>query len=161
MALGLVWGARELFRTMDDTVDSSKPPEATSSTAVGAAAAGSDDATGEGEEAAETSSTTTPVLHLPNEVIVRVGNGAERKGVATVGTDMITQAGYATLGPKNAPATNQSIVYFLDGYQADAVEVARLLGVPAAQIAAMPADPGISVAEAHLVVILGSDTTIG
>ncbi len=157
MALGLVWGARALFRTLDGTVDSSKPQTTTSTTATSSTtvAAGA-----EGDSAVSTT-TTIPAPHLPNTVIVRVGNGAGRKGIATVGTDLVAQAGYATIGPKNAPATKQSVVYFVEGYQADAIEVARLLSIPATQIAAMPDDPGVPAAEAHLVVILGSDTTLG
>ncbi len=157
MALGLVWGANALFGAMSGTVDSSKNPTTTSTTLAPA----EDDGTSTTGGDAELTTTTVAVLHLPDQVIVRVGNGAGRKGIATVGTDLVAGAGYAVLGPKNAPAASQSIIYYLDGYQADAVEVARLLNIPATQTAPMPADPGIPVAEAHLVAIIGADTTIG
>ena len=158
MALALVWGASALFGTISGTVDSSKNPDETTTTVPAAGEAGGSTTTAAAD--AETT-TTAAVLHLPDQVIVRVGNGAGRKGIATVGTDLVSGAGYAILGPKNAPAASQSIVYYLDGYQADAVEVARLLNIPATQTAPMPADPGIPVAEAHLIAIIGADTTIG
>ncbi|MDA3040046.1 MAG: LytR C-terminal domain-containing protein [Actinomycetota bacterium] len=157
MALALVWGASALFRTLGGTVDSSRNPDE-STTSVAEAG---DPGTGTTAVGTETTPTTVAVPHLPDQVIVRVGNGASRNGIATVGTNLVSGAGYAILGPKNAPATSQSIVYYLEGYQADAVEVARLLSIPATQIAPMPTDPVIQVAEAHLLAIIGADTTIG
>lgn len=160
MALGLVFGARALFRTVNGgLVDSSKtedtadaPPSDGSVTTI------SDDDTTTSEE--ETT-TTAAEPHLPNEVLVRVGNGARRGGVAGAGTSIVEQAGYPTLSPKNAPSTEASIIYYVEGYLADALQVARLLNVAENQVAPMPADPGIPQGEALLVVILGADSGIG
>ena len=77
------------------------------------------------------------------------------------GTALLDDAGYVTLSAKNAPPTPNSIVYYLETYEADAAQVARLLGVPETAIAPMPADPGIPVDDAHVIAILGRDTTVG
>lgn len=162
MALGLVFGARALFRTVNGgLVDAEK----TETEAV----AGDEGDGGEGTDGAEDTTTTTEEettttsaqVHLPSEVLVRVGNGARRSGVAGAGTAIVEQAGYPTLGPKNAPSTEASIVYYVDGYVADAVQIARLLNVAETQVAPMPADPGIPQGEAEVVAILGADTTVG
>ena len=163
MALGLVFGARTLFRTVNGgLVDAEKDPE----TEIAAEGDGEgDDSTGSAGDTTTTTeeetTTTTAQVHLPNEVLVRVGNGARRGGVAGAGTAIVEQAGYPTLGPKNAPSTEASIVYYVEGYVADAVQIARLLNVAEIQVAPMPADPGIPRGEAQLVVILGADTTVG
>mgnify|MGYP002630977749 CR=1 FL=1 len=168
MALGLVFGARALFRTVNGgLVDSSKTEEVAAvgdgtDTSDGAAETGDAADPGSTSTTAEpTTSTTVAELHLPSEVLVRVGNGARRGGVAGAGTSIVEQAGFPTLAPKNAPSTEASIVYYVEGYQADALALARLLNIAEAQIAPMPADPGIPQDEALLVVILGADTTVG
>lgn len=161
MALGLVFGARALFRTVNGgLVDSSKTEDtAEAADSGGSVTSISDESTTTVEE--ETTTTTIPEAHLPNEVLVRVGNGARRGGVAGAGTSIVEQAGYPTLAPKNAPSTEASIIYYVEGYLADALQVARLLNVAESQVAPMPADPGIPQGEALLVVILGADTAIG
>lgn len=160
MALALVWGARELFRAIDGTVTSDTGEEVV---ADGAGEADTDSTPSssvpDGAEE-ETTTTTAPVAHVPSDVIVRVGNGARIKGVAGSGTSMVEQAGYRTIAAKNAPATESSTVYYVEGYEADALGVARVLGIAATQTAPMPADPGVPQGEAHLVVILGADTTV-
>jgi hypothetical protein len=167
MALGLVWGARALYTTVSGgVVDASRSEETTTSVAEATEGETSEDTSpedGAEEEASveETTTTAAPVLHLPGEVSVRVGNGAGRKGIAGIGTQLVAQAGYVTLDPKNAPATRQSVVYYAEGYQADAVEVARLLAIPAIQVVPLPADPPIPAGQANLLVILGSETTLG
>ncbi len=160
MALGLVFGARALFRTVNGgLVDTSKTEEvADTSDSGGSVTTIEDESTTTLEE--ETT-TTEPEVHLPSEVLVRVGNGARRGGVAGAGTSIVEQAGYPTLSPKNAPSTEASIIYYVEGYVADALQVARLLNVAETQVAPMPADPGIPQGEALLVVILGADTAIG
>lgn len=172
MALGLAWGARALYNTVSGgVVDATKSEETATTVAETTGGEPSADTSPEGvpEEGTpaeetpveETPTTAAPVVHLPGEVSVRVGNGAGRKGIAGIGTEVVTRAGYVALDPKNAPATEQSIVYYAEGYQADAVEVARLLAIPAIQVVPLPADPPIPADQANLLVILGSETTLG
>lgn len=161
MALGLVFGARALFQTVNGgLVDTSKTEDTADADASGGSVTTtSDESTSTSEE--EVTTTTEAEPHLPNEVLVRVGNGARRGGVAGAGTSIVEQAGYPTLSPKNAPSAEASIIYYVEGYLADALQVARLLNVAESQVAPMPADPGIPQGEALLVVILGADSGIG
>ncbi len=151
MALALLFGARALFRTVNDGIVTAETT--TSAVAV---------TTSEAQSTTTTeATTTTATLHIPGEVTTRVGNGAQRSGIAGAGTNLLDQAGYITLGPKNAPPSPSSIIYYVETYEADAAQVARLLGVPETAIAPMPADPGIPQGEAQIVAILGRDTTVG
>ena len=109
-----------------------------------------------------TTTTTVAVAHPANEVIVRVGNGAGRQGIAGAGTEVARQAGYKTLSAKNADSViERSTVYYVEGYAPDAEALAALMDVAPANILPMPENPGIPPLEAHLVVILGQDTSLG
>lgn len=155
MALALVFGARSLFRTVTggSIVDSTKTEQTVPDTVPEAT---------ETTEPVEETTTTLAQVHPNGEVKVRVGNAASRGGIAGAGTRVLDQAGYDTLGAKNADnPSDTSIVYYIEGYQADAAQAARLLGVPEVNIAPMPADAGVPIDDAMLVVILGADTTVG
>ena len=154
MALALVLGARSLFNTVNggELTDSSKTEQTTPTTEP------SDSST----TAAETTTTEASLPHPNEEVKVRVGNAASRGGIAGAGTRILDQAGYDTLGAKNADnPSDTSIVYYIEGYKADAEQVARLLGVPEVNVAPMPESPGVPVEDAMLIAILGADTTVG
>lgn len=164
MALALLLGVQALFGALNGVVSSEKEPEE-----VVAGADGETDGSAEADTEADTTTPTTEpepeppttILHLPAEVTARVGNAAQRGGIAGAGTSLLDQAGYVTLSPKNAPATDTSIIYYVEEYSADAAQVARLLGVPETSISPMPADPGIPIEGAQVIAILGSDTTVG
>lgn len=158
MAPGLVFGARSLFSTVNGgIVSAERPPEAETDDGAGTDAGGETTVTTVAEE---TTTTTTVVVRAPAEVTVRVGNAAGRNGVAGAGTDILNQAGYPSLTPKNASPAAASVVYYVEGYEGDAAAVARLLNLNETAIAPMPGDPGIPIDSAHLVIILGSDTTV-
>ncbi len=170
MALGLVFGARSLFNTVNGgLVEKTEDPAKIEAQAAEDAAAEAE-ANGEGA-GTETTVVTEPeptetteavaVVRPPGEVTIIVGNGARKSGVAGAGTDLLTQAGYKALSPKNAPTVANSVVYYLEGYEADAAQVARLALMGETAIAPMPADPGIEIGDAQLVVILGQDTAVG
>ena len=107
------------------------------------------------------STTTAAVAHAPNEVKTRVGNGAERGGVAGAGTNILASAGYVTLAPKNADTIDVSTVYFTEGFYEDAKLVAQLLNVPVTNVFPMPSNPGMPVGDATVVAVLGRDTAVG
>lgn len=160
MALALVFGARALFNTVNGGLTDST----TADDAVETDTSGTVTTLAGGDTTSTTEEETTTTLAQPrpaSEVLVRVGNGARRSGIAAAGTSIVQQAGYPTLGGKNAPSTEASVVYYVDGYEADALQVARLLGIAESQIAPMPADPGIPQGEALLIAILGADTNVG
>ncbi|MEZ5229685.1 MAG: LytR C-terminal domain-containing protein [Acidimicrobiales bacterium] len=171
MALGLVFGARSLFNTINGgLVDKTEDPakiaaEQAEQAAADAAADGTDstdaDTTDTTEAEPVETTSTTQAVRPPGEVTIRVGNGARKGGVAGAGTDLLTQAGYIALSPKNAPTVANSVVYYIEGYEADAAQVARLTLMGETAIAPMPADPGVPIDGAQLVVILGQDTAVG
>ena len=131
--------------TKDEDATTDPPPAGATSSAV------VENEADEVEEAA----TTLPETRPPAEVIVRVANGARRKGVAGAGTEAVVAAGYQTLPPKNGPTTETSIVYYANGYAAEAATVAELLGLELTAIEAMPSDPGVPIEGAHLIALLG------
>ena len=155
MAFGLVVATRALFGALDEEpiVTAEKPPETTTTTTEAPQVT-------VGEEVAEETSSTMPP-RAPNEVTVRVGNGAGKSGVAGRATTILANASYITLGAKNSSVRlGSTTVYFAEGYSADAEVIATLLGAPITNIAPMPPDPGVAIESANIVVILGSDTQV-
>jgi hypothetical protein len=114
-----------------------------------------------------TTSTTLAAPHQPAEVKVFVLNGSGLVGVAQQATDILNGRGYTTIAPKNAPANvPATAVYYVEGYQADALQVAAALGAESTQVQPMPA-PGTNPAipadtqGANVVAVLGPDFQAG
>lgn len=160
MALGLVWGARALFSSAGNTIDAESSEDGGADGDGTADGETDGDADDQSTTTSADSTTTIPAVHLPSEVIVRVGNGARKSGIAGAGTELVQSAGYDTLEPDNAPSTETSVVYHVEGYEADAVQIARILNIAATAVQPMPEDPGIPPGDAHVVVILGADSTV-
>jgi LytR cell envelope-related transcriptional attenuator len=119
---------------------------------------------GEGDGTSETGATTpegTPVTRAPAEVTVWILNGGGPTGTATNGTQVVANAGYATVGAANSPEdVPQSTIYYVEGYQADAAAVAALLGFPVDRVVALPNPPPVPNADlqgATVVAVLGPD----
>jgi hypothetical protein len=175
LALLLIVGARELFRTVDEGLVVSSPSggEATATTVAGEGTAeggepggGEPAAPAEGEaapddpdEAAATTTTVAPP-RPPGEVAVRVANGAQRVGVAAAGGGRLESLGYQVVGLANAAARPTSVVWFVEGFEPEARAVAEALGVPAGEVGPVPADPGVDVTGASVLVVLGADTSV-
>lgn len=168
LALLLILGARALFDTVDDgVIDASRPPEA-STTAVPTTAAPGGEGAGAGAEGGEpaegdatTTTATTAPPRDPAEVTVRVGNGAQRSGIAAAGGARLTSLGYNVVDLSNAPPLPSSVVYHAEGYGAEAEAVARALGVALTAVGPVPANPPLDASGVAVVVVLGSDTTVG
>jgi hypothetical protein len=108
----------------------------------------------------ETTPEGTPVTRAPAEVTVWVLNGGGPTGTATNGTQVVANAGYATVGAANAEPVPQSTIYYVEGYQADAAAVAALLGFPVDRVVALPDPPPVPNADlqgASVVAVLGPD----
>ncbi|HUQ39414.1 MAG TPA: LytR C-terminal domain-containing protein [Acidimicrobiales bacterium] len=102
--------------------------------------------------------TTTLPLRAPEQVKVLAANATRIKGAASKVTDTLRTANYNVLAPTDAPSADQSIVYFALGYERDAVEIARLLGLPPAAVAPMPEPPPVSdLRAANALVVVGPD----
>jgi hypothetical protein len=109
-----------------------------------------------------TTTTATPVSHPAAEVKVLVLNGSGKAGVAKAGADALKPAGYTTLDPTNAKSTvATSVVYATAGFEADAIAVAGLLGLPPTIVKPLSAPPPAEIgdpADAAVVVVLGPDS---
>ncbi len=113
----------------------------------------------------DTTTTTTPETdgegRPPAEVKVLVLNGSGKVGVAASNSEAIGQKGYTMLPPGNAAANSSSTaVYYAEGYQAEAEDVAAALGKTADIVVAKPTTslgPGSDTA--NVVVVLGADVS--
>ena len=154
LGFGILTAADSLAATVDDgLIESTKPEDLPTDTALAPAGA-----TSSTEVPESTTTSTLPETRPPAEVTVRVANGARRQGVAGAGTEAVIAAGYQTLSPKNGPTMEESVVYYANGYAADAATVAELLGLEPTAIEAMPGDPGVPIDGAHLIALLGIDS---
>ena len=116
--------------------------------------------------------TTTEALfptptHAPNEVKVLVANGSGVSGAAGKVTDMLSPLGWAMESPSNAAKTGTTRVYYRTAYLADARkivdhfgEIPSLLEKMPTGGPAVPAKAEDRVANADIVVVLGSDQRI-
>lgn len=147
LGFGVIWALGNLSETVDEGLVSTEKE----------AALGSEADTVTTTSTPETAVTTTTIVAArpPDQVLVRVANGARRAGVAGAGTETLQAAGYPTLSPKNGPTVDTSVVYYRSGYAADAAKIAEALGLQPTQIEPMPADPGVDIADAHVLALLG------
>lgn len=105
--------------------------------------------------------------HAPNEVKVLVANGSGVSGAAGKVTDMLSPLGWAMESPSNADKTGTTRVYYRTAYLADARkivdhfgEIPSLLEKMPTGGPAVPAKAEDRVANADIVVVLGSDQRI-
>jgi hypothetical protein len=105
--------------------------------------------------------------HDPNEVKVLVANGSGVSGAAGKVTDMLSPLGWTMESPANADKTGTTRVYYRTEYQADARKIVEHFGEIPSLLEKMPtgglgvpAKAEDRVANAHIVVILGSDQRI-
>lgn len=113
----------------------------------------------------EKPTTTTPTTLGPSrpasQVKVQVANGTGGKIAKAAGLKgaKLKAKGYDTLSPANATARPTSAVYFAPGYQADAVAVGAVLGIPPTSVLPVPTPaPVPNAAQANVIVMLGQDT---
>ncbi len=103
----------------------------------------------------------------PAEVNVLVANGTGEGGVAGSVSDKLKRRGYLA-NAANAPSTANAVIFYREGYAADAREVATILGAVATVIQPAPANIAVNqnaiddgrLAEANVVVIIGADGLI-
>ncbi|HEX3623565.1 MAG TPA: LytR C-terminal domain-containing protein [Acidimicrobiales bacterium] len=109
--------------------------------------------------------TTTVKARAKADVKVVVANGAGVKNLATTITATLKTAGYATGIPTDAtvPTVDKTTVQFVDGYDAEAREVALTLGLPVTTATKLNAPPvaAADIADAKVVVVAGVDFPTG
>ena len=119
-----------------------------------------DDGDGDGTTDESTTSTTvTPTTHVQAQVRVIVLNGGGPSGAAGTSSTALAAAGFTTLDAGNTePPVAATAVYFVPGFDADAVAIAANLGITAVP-QPMPAAPpaGAPPGEVDVVVVLGPD----
>lgn len=100
----------------------------------------------------------SPLLRPTNEVIIRVGNGSDgRDGLAGRATRRLSNIGYGTLDAtnKDGEPIQESFVYYVDGFKADAIQVAVVLNIAEGQVRPLLDNPGVSTEGADVIVVLG------
>ena len=113
-----------------------------------------------GDVTTTSSSTPSDGLRDPGEVKVLVLNGSGLPGVARTTSDTIGEKGYVMQPPGNSAASaTTTVVYYADGFQAEAEAVALLIGKASSAVESMPStSPGPGADNANVVVVLGKDT---
>ncbi len=153
LAFGFLWSAQRLYSTVrNDTVSTVVPDPVVSTESTTSS-------TTEGD--AGTTSTTLPELRPNSEITIRVVNGAGIGGVAGYQTSLLQGEGYTMETAGNVgQISGAGQVYYLPGYEAEALQVAQFLQLTETSVAAMPdpvpADPGT----AQILVIAGPDTAL-
>lgn len=105
---------------------------------------------------------TTARVRAKAEIKVLVANGAGVRGLGAATTNALKNAGYTTLTPTDANTqVEKTAIQFADGYEAEARELAGLIGQPATVVArlAAPPVPAAEIDGANVIVILGVDVT--
>lgn len=132
-------------------------------------AAGADDGSLAVDDDTTDAAPVTPTARPVGEVKVMVANGAGESGLAGSQSGILTTAGYVAVAVNAAVATEISTVWYLDGYDVDAIGVAEALGGSEIHLRLAGADPVALVSEgeamgnedAHVWVVLGSDRALG
>ena len=97
-----------------------------------------------------TATTTTVALRDPSEIRVRVLNGAGIAGLASEVSSQLQALGYEVLEPGNYPILSQSRVWYAQGFEGEALQLAAEF--PDARVE--PADADLDV-DGEIVVVLG------
>jgi len=131
-----------------------------------------DDGDGAAAETTTTTEATTttepepdePKLRDPSQVAALVLNAAEGKpGIAGRGTDVLKPLGYLTLKPDNATVDGPTAFLFVEGYAAEAAEIAKAYGLdPTTYVKPLdPAAPPVDDTQgAKVIVVIGNDGAI-
>lgn len=154
IALAVLIGVVLVFRGLAD------PPEAMNSTSD-ASVVTTTTVDRDAPPPTDAAQTTLAPAPLPADVVVLVANGSGVSGLAGRTTDELTALGYQTLPPGNvdAGATTTS-VFYVDGGEAAAAEVATALGLPATTVKPLPTPAPIpDIGTAVVLVVLGADFT--
>lgn len=140
-------------------VSSGAPSTTVDTSGLGEEGDGTTTTAGEGEVTSTT--TAGDAGREPGEVTVLVLNGSGIGGAAAANSTAIGEKGYQMGQPSDANANiDATAVYYAEGFQAEATQVATVLGKEASVVAPMPDPvPGPGADAANVVVVLGADTS--
>jgi hypothetical protein len=119
------------------------------------------DASDEGTDDGSTTTSTVP-LRAPVDVPTIVLNDSGIAGAAGQYSEVLTAAAYTLTNPAGANADAEgdaatTLIYFAPGFEAEAAAVGLLIGAPNVVPAALPTIPPGPIANASVVVVLGTD----
>ncbi|MGH9188016.1 MAG: LytR C-terminal domain-containing protein [Acidimicrobiales bacterium] len=157
IAFAVVLGVGLLANSFDDEPRSTASPDDGGQT-DGTGSGNGDD----GNDTTETSEPETASTHPTAEVTAFAlnGSGGTLQGVAGQTTDRLVALGYNTVPGDNTDPVTASVIYYLAGYEGDALEVASALGIAETAVLAMPTPPpvpGGDLKGAQIVVVIGPD----
>jgi len=111
------------------------------------------------DDGSPATSVLTPTTRPAAEVSVLVANGSGVAGAAGRVTEQLQQFGFVMIEAANAPKTSVTVVYYVEGFQAEGESIAGKLGVDATSVQPMPepVPPIDGVGEAKVLVQLGPD----
>lgn len=122
-----------------------------------------------GETAAESanggrSTTTTSTIPVavttpPGNLKLVVANGSGARGRAAATAEKLNALGYSNTAPVDGTATPNTVVYFAEGLEADAIALLRQINFPEDRAQVMPAQQPLvtPVPDASLILLVGSD----
>lgn len=164
LVAAVVVGFLLLLSTGGSGADSDASPDPEPSVDVDLGDPESDDETdGTTPDTTDDTTTTEPesTALQPGEISVVVLNGGGIAGAAGSTTQTLADAGYQMGAAGNAadsPGVETTVVYFAEGFEAEATAVASVIGRPADVVDAMPeTSPGPGADEVNVVVVLGQD----
>lgn len=99
----------------------------------------------------------SPNLRERGDVTVQVLNGNGRTGAAGSVSTRLDEDGYDVIEPGNASVINRTIIYYDEGYEADAEELRRRQFDYVKQARVRPREPGTGDQAASIVVVIGKD----
>jgi len=105
------------------------------------------------------STTTALAARAPGDVKVLVANGTGSKGFGTRTATALKTLGYNTLAPVDTTRSLDSTsVQYADGFEAEALAVARAVQLPAGAVQRLNSPPVADVRNANVLVLLGIDS---
>lgn len=127
------------------------------------------EADAEAESVPEETIDATDENRPASEVNVLVANGVGTAGIAGSTSDVLIADGYIGV-PADAPDTVQSVILYKEGFDADALAIAAVLGAPPDVVQPVAADGSLPIDQdaiadgrgetANVIVILGSDGVV-
>ena len=115
------------------------------------------------DSSSTTAPTTTAAPRQPAEIKVLVANGTNVDGAAGAQTDALEALGYVTADPTTTPdKVTATVVYFQNGYQAEAEQLAEQLGLEASAAQSLPTPaPVPDLQLSQILVVVGPDLASG
>jgi hypothetical protein len=109
----------------------------------------------------ESTTTTEATVETipPGNLTVVVGNGSGISGRAKATADKLTPLGYTNIQAVDGKSTATTMVYYAEGFEADAKALAATMGLPDDRTQPLPAESVLQepVEGAQLVVLVGPD----